>query len=277
MSNRTIELLARTITLLSSKPATISSPETERKQEEENKRNKKQRKNGSSSNPAGNTKEAIRELAVGDRASLLLHLRKLMLGDKMQCEVICTACREAMSLELTVSSLLQHAEDCPKEEYSAKIDGFNLKLRPVNGNDQDEILLLLLQMNKSSPKDTKLQFADHIARKCIVSSNPALPDDLSPEFIAQVSSKLEDIDPLANLVLNMKCPSCNQYFKTTFFPEDYIFMEMFPGRAQLEQEVHLLAFYYHWSKKEILSISTSERKRYVELILHAVRGEDKSI
>jgi hypothetical protein len=276
LSNRTIELLARTITLLCSKPA-IPSLGTEKKEQEEIKNNKKNRRNGFSSNPSGNTKEAIRELAVGDRASLLLHLRKLMLGDKMQCEVMCTACREAMSLELTVSSLLQYAEDCPKEEYSAKIDGFDLKLRPVNGNDQEGMLLLSLEKNKPNTKDTTLEFADYIARNCIVSSTPTLPEYLSPEFIIQVSSKLEDIDPLAHIVLFMTCPSCNHCFKTTFLPEDYIFMEMFTGLAQLEQEIHLLAFYYHWSKKEIMSISTSERKRYVELILHAVQGEDKSI
>ncbi len=38
------------------------------------------------------------------------------------------------------------------------------------------------------------------------------------------------------------------------------------NRKQLYSEVHFLAFHYHWSEKEILSMSRDRRKMYVELL-----------
>jgi hypothetical protein len=41
----------------------------------------------------------------------------------------------------------------------------------------------------------------------------------------------------------------------------------------LYREVHLLAFYYHWTESEILSLTRSKRQRYLALLAgHLERG-----
>src|SRR5262249_52009213 len=45
-------------------------------------------------------------LSVGDREALLLHLRRLTLGERMSCVLGCPACGEKHDLALDVSELL---------------------------------------------------------------------------------------------------------------------------------------------------------------------------
>src|ERR1700733_1838743 len=52
------------------------------------------------------TPEAVRALSVGDREALLLHLRRLTLGEGMSCVLGCPACAEKLDLDLRVSELL---------------------------------------------------------------------------------------------------------------------------------------------------------------------------
>ena len=64
----------------------------------------------------------------------------------------------------------------------------------------------------------------------------------------------------------MKCPDCNELFEIPFFAEDFIFEEISARKRQLEYEIHCLAFYYHWSESDILSLPLKRRRKYVELI-----------
>ena len=41
----------------------------------------------------------------------------------------------------------------------------------------------------------------------------------------------------------------------------------------LYREVHLLAFYYHWSEAEIMGLATKKRHRYLEVLQEAITRE----
>jgi hypothetical protein len=208
-------------------------------------------------------RELINELTIGDRISLLLQLRSHILGDKIQCEVICPECNNLMSLDLRVSDILQPQERNPRAQYRTHIEGFNLQIRPVNGKDQESLLML-------DSKQDILQYEDYIIRKCLVSAKPSLPKNISPELVAKTSLKLDKIDPQAHLVLDLTCPSCNSLFQTPFIHEDFIFQEIFSRYHLMHQEIHLLAYYYHWKEKEILGLPTTTRKKYAESILQFI-------
>ena len=48
----------------------------------------------------------VRRLAAGDRDALALHLRRLTLGDRLDCVLACPACGRSMDLELSAAALL---------------------------------------------------------------------------------------------------------------------------------------------------------------------------
>ena len=86
---------------------------------------------------------------------------------------------------------------------------------------------------------------------------------------------LEEIDPLSNIYLHLLCPECGHSFQASLRVEEFVLGElgMMSGNNQLEREVHWLAFHYHWSEEEILSLPTAKRKRYVELVNATLAGE----
>jgi hypothetical protein len=225
-------------------------------------------------------KEIIRHLTVGDRVALILHLRRLTFGDKMQCTIVCLACKEAMSLDLYTSNLLQPAILQARSEYVIDTKNFVLTLRPVTGADQEALFEKDNndgddRNNNNNNNNNNAQFneSERLARSCIVSSHPPLPDKLTGDLLDITSSKLEELDPQADIVLEIRCPGCQHTFQTSFNVEDFIFQEIYSRRKQLEREVHWMAFNYHWNEDSILSLPITKRKRYVELINRTLSGE----
>ena len=92
-------------------------------------------------------------------------------------------------------------------------------------------------------------------------------------MVTEVSAKLEEMDPQADIVLDLSCPSCGHHFKTPFFIDDFMLREIRSRTSQLDREVHWIAFNYHWNEDDILSLPMRKRKRYVDLINSTLAGE----
>jgi hypothetical protein len=46
------------------------------------------------------------------------------------------------------------------------------------------------------------------------------------------------------------------------------------GEHSIESDIHLIAYYYHWAREDILRLSSSKRKTYIELITAQVNAEN---
>jgi hypothetical protein len=92
---------------------------------------------------------AVRALTVGDREALLLHLRRLTLGERLECVLRCPApgCGEPLELDLAVSDLLAPPADLPAplaetaggwhEEVIHGVGAWRVRFRLPNGEDQE--------------------------------------------------------------------------------------------------------------------------------------------
>lgn len=211
-------------------------------------------------------RKIVQNLTVGDRVVLMLNLRKLTFGNRIPCVLSCPSCNESLSIDLFVDDLLQNRTlKRSKKYHDFRFLGYVLRIRPVRGTDLEQI------------RDVDNQFdrMEKITRSCIVSCKPPLPDSkMSEDFLDALSSKLEELDPFADFMLNLKCPSCGDLFETSFVAEDYFFQEINATTQQLELEVNWLAMNYHWGEKEILSLSRNKRKRYVELINNTISEQN---
>jgi hypothetical protein len=219
------------------------------------------------------TRSILSKLSIGDRVALLLHIRQLLLGDIIKSTITCPKCKQNMSLELSVKSLLQIKYPEPEEYYDLKACGFNLQVRPLTGFEQET------NLSSSSVDSNEDKLLEELVRVCVVHSDPPLPDLLPKSLIEAIGKKMEEIDPLSDITLAMSCIGCSHAFFPSFPVEEYIFSEIGllgrggavaisgggGGVSLLDQEVHLLAFNYHWTEKDILSIPTGRRKRYVKL------------
>jgi len=224
------------------------------------------------------TRSILPQLSIGDRVFLLLCTRQLLFGDIIRSTITCPKCEQSMSLELSVKSLLQTKHPEPSEYYNLKIEGYDMQIRPLTGFDQGLQSLSLFSQSSFGYSIEEKSLEDFV-RSCILYSDPPLPDLLPKSLIDEIGLKMEEIDPLSDITFTMPCPECDCAFIKSFPVEDYIFREldMFrgipssslvsdEGESRLDLEVHLLAFNYHWSEQDILSIPTKRRKRYARLV-----------
>jgi hypothetical protein len=207
---------------------------------------------------AETTPELVRRLLVGDRDYLMLQLRRLTLGDRVSAVIDCPACGAKMDVDF-------NAEDVPVERrpqtaavYTLDLDGRAIRFRLPTGGDQEAALGL-------EPASA----ADALLARCLL-------EDGMPLTAGERAAVVETMDRLApqiDLELDLKCPACTQVFVAPFDTTAFFLHEMRINGRQLLREVHFLAFYYHWSEADILSLRRDRRRAYLALLRDALRPD----
>ncbi len=233
------------------------------------------------------TVDWVRALTVGDREALLLHLRRLTLGDRLQGVLICPQpdCGKKMDLDLTVSDLLVPPQPNPQARYEATLTDekgttYWVQFRLPTGADQEAVADLAQQDVEAAAQQVLSCCIAQVKVKEVTASHPVRQRSVNqaneapatiPAIAQQLSLFMAKHDPQAELQLQLLCPECGQPLTTTFDTATYFRQELASWLNNLYREVHLLAFYYHWSEAEILRMTAKKRQRYLELLTTAVR------
>ena len=217
--------------------------------------------------PDSSSPEAIRALTAGDREALLLHLRRLTFGNRMLSVLTCPACGERMDLELAVDDLLlppyPEARACYERAVEACGAAYTVRFHLPTGADQETAADLV----KGDP-GAAVEMLLHRSVERVVDGNGAvLPkEEWPPALGRELPDLLAELDPQAELVLNLSCPSCGRAFSSLFDTAAFFFQELDSGLDRLYREVHVIAWHYHWSEAEIMGMTPRKRRRYLEFI-----------
>ena len=214
--------------------------------------------------------EAVRSLSVGDREALVLHLRRLTLGERIDCVLVCGApgCGEKMDLELSVEGLLPPtAPRPPSHELTLEADGraYHITFRLPTGADQEAAA-------RVAPADPEAA-AELLLARCVerIEDDDGGPVERLPAALAEpLAAAMAELDPQAELRLDVRCPSCDAPATVLFDAALYFFDELAQRSARLYREVHTLALHYHWSEAEILGMTAAKRARYLALLDEAL-------
>jgi hypothetical protein len=218
------------------------------------------------------TRAIVRHLAVGDREALLLHLRRLTFGDRMQAVVSCPdpACGTKMDVPLSVGNLLVSASNTSHDRYEIAIDRngstYRAIVRVPTGADAEAAAgLAALDPARA---------ADHILRACVqqILRDGERVDDVAPDIASAVGDAFADLDPQAELKLSLACVQCGRRITAIVDAAAYVLREIADGARQLHREVHLLAFHYHWAEAEILGMTPARRRRYLDFLVDGLQG-----
>jgi hypothetical protein len=217
------------------------------------------------------TRETIRSLTVGDREALLLHLRRLSLGEQLQCVLSCvdSDCGKKMDLELKIGDLLLAPYSIIRQRYEVVVTDaqarYCVRVRVPTGADAE----LAATMAITDPHCA----AEGLLRRCIdavIDDSGQQIDELPRAVLNGVAANLSELDPQAELRLNVACPECGRGFTALFDAGSYFFQEIAAGIKRLYREVHLLAFHYHWSEAEIMEMTQKKRRLYLNLLSEAL-------
>jgi len=209
--------------------------------------------------------EMVRRLSVGDREALLLHLRHLTLGERISCLLACPQCGKKMDLDLQIQELLlppyAHAGRLHETEISDGDKCYRVVFRPPSGEDQEAAVGLAAQSVDSA--------AELLLRRCIeqvTAADGETVSDLPEAILQELPKKMAELDPQAEMLLDLTCPECNAGFIVPFDAGDYVCRELAVQEREFYREVHALSFHYHWNEDAILGLSRRKRQIYLDLL-----------
>ncbi|WP_250283815.1 hypothetical protein [Frankia sp. CiP1_Cm_nod2] len=227
--------------------------------------------------------DTVDGLTVGDREVLLLHLRRLTFGDQLSAVVTCPDpdCGEPMDLDLRVGDLLpapgSSRPDLPAPDPPAPdLPGTGRVTPGPAGPEADWYLIdvpgvarpVRFRLPTGADQRAAAALADRpdaaaaaLLGRCV----PTTPE-LPPAGADAVAAAMAELDPHAEIVLKLDCPRCQAAFATVLDTGAFLLAEVSGRMGRLYQEVHLLAYHYHWSEREIMSMTARTRARYLDLL-----------
>jgi uncharacterized tellurite resistance protein B-like protein len=208
----------------------------------------------------GGSSELARTLTVGDRERLLLTLHAASYDPEPEFVVTCsgTGCGEQLEIAVPLHDLMRRPERSAAPEYVARIsdDAGNIRFRLPTGADQEEAAL----MARADPE----RAGDLLFERCVI----AVEDGAAPDratLRALLAERMPVLDPQAETILDVACPSCGAETSTLIDAASLIFQHMASGRRLLS-EIDRIARVYHWSEAEILAMPVARRRAYLDLI-----------
>lgn len=203
--------------------------------------------------------EVAGALLVGDRDYLMLELRRMTLGERLQAVVTCPACAKPMDIELGAAEVPVERPVAVAAEYEVECGGRAVRFRLPTGSDQEAVAAMPLEAA-----------VDALLARCMVSDGGRA---LSAEEREAVIAAMETAAPRVEVDLDLTCPECSESFVMPFDTSAFFLDEMRMRSDLLLREIHALAFYYHWTEGEILRLTRGRRRAYLSLLSDAVRGE----
>jgi hypothetical protein len=213
------------------------------------------------------SREAIRSLTVGEREGLLLQLRRLTLGERLRCLFVCPSpeCREKLEVDTAIADLLlPYSETAQEHELTAGQEhgvSVVVRFRLPSGADQEAAAFIA--------RTDVAGAVDLLLRRCVRSVTTFdgnLLDKLPHSLRDQLSDRMAELDPQAEITLHFTCPTCGTPSSAIFDTATYLIQELEAESRHLFHEVHLLAYHYHWSATEILGMSIGKRRRFLRLL-----------
>jgi hypothetical protein len=113
---------------------------------------------------------------------------------------------------------------------------------------------------------------DHLLARCVRrigdggGTGEASIERLTADARQEIGGVMGHLAPQVAMELDLTCPECQTSFVANFDFTAFFLAEMRGNLYWLEREVHLLARYYHWSEREILSLPRKKRRRYIQLL-----------
>ena len=206
----------------------------------------------------------VQELAiesVGRRDGRLLTLREHLFGRQVAALATCRKC--GLQVDLAFATTDIRAPEAPPDASAlVQIDGYQAVVRPITSYD-------LMELQPASGSTAQAGLTILLARSVIEAShngNPVPAAALPPEVATAIARGLGELDPQAEVLLDMVCPDCGTQWQALFDIASFLWTELDAWAHRTFIEVHRLAWTYGWREADILALSPQRRQRYLQMI-----------
>jgi hypothetical protein len=204
------------------------------------------------------TPTLVRDLLVEDRDYLMIRLRAGTLGPAMWVALDCphADCGNTMEFKLMLDQFAVGRRPVAAPRFALDLDP-PVEFRLPVGGDQE--------WAASSGISDPAALRNGMLARCLGRDVGAVAA-LGEAACDAIESRMEELAPDVTPELDAECPECRLPFTARLDLPFLVLRELKAHSYRLEQEVHLLAWNYKWSEREILSLPRLKRERYVRLV-----------
>ena len=209
----------------------------------------------------GRARAEVDALLVSERDLALVALRQRSLGSELAMELTCPACGADHDLVIDLTRL--GAPPPAPREIEVVHGDHRVRVRLPTARDPAVAAAAgALDAGRATLLAATLLELDGRPGPFTVADAAAIDPELREAIDAAVEDALPDVD----LALVTTCSTCDAGIEAPVYLAEVILAELRERGRQLLREVHLLARTYHWSERQILSLSVARRRAYLTLI-----------
>ncbi len=207
------------------------------------------------------SEEHLLKLPLGRRDALALAAHERWFGAQLISLAVCPLCHEHLELNLKVADIQVAPKPSPASELACEVDGFRLRFRLPDSHD------IILLENVASPDDAH----QLLWSRCLLSASAEQrhyqADELPDTVLIAMEAAMSEADPQANVQFDLSCPACRHRWLAAFDIATFIWKEIHAWAQRILAEVHLLAKTYGWHEADILAMSPTRRRLYLNQIV----------
>jgi hypothetical protein len=202
----------------------------------------------------------LANLPVGHRDALLLSFREQAFGSAFFALATCPKCGQKIEASFHSNEIRSEVSSNPCQEQSVSMNDYSALVRLPNTLD-------LIAIDHISEIDRATRV---LLERCIVAASFKGEDvqfDRLPEsFLDAVLERMSELDPQADVRLDLSCPECGHGWQAAFDMLTYLWREIDQWAVRILHDIHVLASAYGWSEADILAMSAWRRQVYLELV-----------
>lgn len=199
---------------------------------------------------AGTCVDDPASLPIGARDAVLLDLRRATFGDRIDARTTCLSCGEELEFTLSASTLLPLGYASVEDATGiVEHDGRAVHFRVPTSTD---ILAVVAEGDAA---------ADALFVRCMGPHG----DDADDGLRDAVSRAIAAADPLADVSIALRCPSCGESADVPFDIGALFWAELDAWARRTLAEVDVLARAYGWTERDVLALGPRRRAAYLEL------------
>jgi hypothetical protein len=210
-------------------------------------------------------------LTRGDREVLLLRLRAALYGDRLAMVIYCAnpACRAAADVDLKISALAPEPPAEPRAPIACATPEGDAVIREPTGEDDAAVEDALAAGDRAAASALLWSRLVELGGRALSTAEwRALPAATRHALALALAAGSRAPD----LAFVARCIECEAWIEIELDPWRLLVRELAAGGDRLLAEVHALAFHYHWSEHDILSLPRARRWRYLQLLGRELEG-----
>lgn len=203
--------------------------------------------------------ESLSAWTIGQRDRRLLELRRDIFGDSIDGYAECPSCRNGLEFKLSCDELLAGQGGEHHEPTRVVVNGLVWECRAPNSSDVAAVL------RHPNMERTARELLLRCARLVDGATEAVAAWDQAS--YAPLVQQLATLDPLAEILIDLKCPACGHSWQCLFDIATFLWSEVRAHSRRVLQEIDVLARTYGWTECEILELSDHRRRLYVQMVL----------